>query len=35
MQVMETSKTKMDTGLAAAPMTADIDHDFADDDARL
>ena len=29
MQVMETSKTKMDKSLAAAPMTGDIDHDFA------
>jgi uncharacterized protein (DUF305 family) len=29
MQVMETSKTKMNKGLAAAPMTGDSDHDFA------
>jgi uncharacterized protein (DUF305 family) len=26
---METSMTKMDKGLAAAPMTGDVDHDFA------
>ena len=29
MQVMETSMTKMDKGMAAAPMTGDVDHDFA------
>jgi hypothetical protein len=29
MQVMETSMTKMDKSMAAAPMTGDVDHDFA------
>ena len=29
MQVMETSMTKMDKGMAAASMTGDVDHDFA------
>jgi uncharacterized protein (DUF305 family) len=29
MQVMETSMTKMDKGMAGAPMTGDVDHDFA------
>jgi uncharacterized protein (DUF305 family) len=29
MQMMETSMTKMDKGMAAARMTGDIDHDFA------
>ena len=29
MQAMETSMTKMDKSLAAAPMTGDVDHDFA------
>ena len=29
MQVMETGMTKMDKGMAAAPMTGDVDHDFA------
>jgi hypothetical protein len=28
-QVMETSMTKRDKGMAAAPMTRDVDHDFA------
>ena len=32
MQVMETSMTKMDKGMAAAPMTGDVDHDFRHDD---
>jgi uncharacterized protein (DUF305 family) len=29
MQVMETSMAKMDKGMAGAPMTGDVDHDFA------
>ncbi len=29
MRLMETSMTKMDQGMAAAPMTGDVDHDFA------
>ena len=29
MQVMGTSMTKMDKGMAAASMTGDVDHDFA------
>ena len=29
MQVMGNSMTKMDKGMAAAPMTGDVDHDFA------
>ena len=29
MQVMATSMTKMDKGMAAASMTGDVDHDFA------
>jgi hypothetical protein len=28
MQVMEASMTKMDKGMAGAPMTGDVDHDF-------
>jgi uncharacterized protein (DUF305 family) len=29
MQAMETSMTKVDKGMAATPMTGDVDHDFA------
>jgi uncharacterized protein (DUF305 family) len=29
MRTMETSMTKMDQGMADAPMTGDVDHDFA------
>ena len=29
MQVMETSMTKMDKGMAGAPMAEEVDHDFA------
>jgi hypothetical protein len=32
MQAMETSMTKMDKGMAAAPMTGDVDHDFRHND---